>query len=108
VQTADILRRLVPDFAIVVAGFLIAEWWGVGFAIICGIVARRGTSALVVNAMVVLISMVTAMIVQGPFDQRFGFVSDRPVANLLGLLLIVAVLALVIPRGPARAVGSGR
>lgn len=89
---------LVPDAVILIAAWAIAGWWGVAFGLVCALVARWGTVALTVNALAVLVAMVAAILLQGPLQQGFAFVAERPIANELGLLLIVAVLALVIPR----------
>jgi hypothetical protein len=46
----------------------------------------------------VLAAMVIAVLFETSLGTGFTFVEDRPVANELGLLLVVAVIALVVPR----------
>ncbi len=94
----DLVKRSHPDLAILLSGFLIAKWWGLLFAIVCVVVARFGTKALVVNALCVLGAMVIAVLFEAALRTGFVFVQRRPVANELGLLLVVAVIAIVIPR----------
>ena len=94
----EVVKPSLPDLAILLSGFLIAKWWGLLFGIACVVIARFGTKALVVNALCVLSAMVIAVLVETSLGTGFTFVEDRPVANELGLLLVVAVIALVVPR----------
>ena len=88
----------LPDLVVVVSGFLLAKWWGLAFGLGCVLVARFGTRALTLNALSVLVAMVLVVLFEGQLKLSFEFSSSRPIANELGLLLLVAVLALVIPR----------
>lgn len=94
----DLVKRSLPDLAILLSGFLIAKWWGFLFAIVCVVIARFGTKALVANALCVLGVMVIAVLFETALRTGFVFVQRRPVANELGLLLVVAVIAIVVPR----------
>ena len=94
----EVVKPGLPDLAILLSGFLIAKWWGLLFGIACVAIARFGTKALVVNALCVLATMVIAVLVEASLGTGFAFVQNRPVANELGLLLVVAVIALVVPR----------
>jgi uncharacterized membrane protein YwaF len=98
VNQRDLVRRSLPDLAILLSGFLIAKWWGLLFGIACVVIARFGTKALVANALCVLAAMVIAVLFETSLRTGFTYVKDRPVANELGLLLVVAVIALVVPR----------
>lgn len=94
----DAVKVNLPDVVVVVSGFLLARWWGLAFGLGCVLVARFGTRALTVNAFCVLVAMVLAVLFEGQLKLAFDFSSSRPIANELGLLLLVAVLTLVIPR----------
>lgn len=94
----ELVKRSLPDLAILLSGFLVAKWWGLLFAIVCVVIARFGTKALVVNALCLLGAMVIAVLFEAELRTGFVFVQRRPVANELGLLLVVAVIAIVVPR----------
>lgn len=94
----DAVKTRLPDLVVVISGFLLAKWWGLAFGLGCVLVARFGTRALTLNALCVLVVMVLAVLLEGQYKLSFDFSSSRPIANELGLLLLVAVLALVIPR----------
>lgn len=94
----ELVKRSLPDLAILLSGFLIAKWWGILFGVACVVIARFGTKALVVNALCVLGAMVIAVLFEAALRTGFVFVQRRPVANELGLLLVIAVIAIVIPR----------
>ena len=91
-------RERIADLATLVLGFAIARWWGLLFALVCCVLAQRGQGALVVACLTMLAALVTAVLVQGPLQQGFDFVSSRPIANEFGLLLVVAVVAIAVPR----------
>jgi hypothetical protein len=98
VNVRELVKRSLPDLAILLSGFLVAKWWGILFASVCVVIARFGTKALVANALCVLAAMVIAVLFEASLETGFAFVQHRPVANELGLLLIVAVIAIVVPR----------
>jgi hypothetical protein len=98
VSVRDAVKVNLPDAVVVVSGFLFAKWWGLAFGLGCVLVARFGTRALMLNALCVLVVMVLAVLLEGQLKLSFDFSSSRPIANELGLLLLIAVLALVIPR----------
>ncbi len=91
-------RERIADLATLVLGFAIARWWGLLFALVCCVLAQRGQGALVIACVTMLAAMVIAMLMQGPMQQGFVFVESRPIANEFGLLLVVAVVAIVVPR----------
>ncbi len=94
----DAVKVNLPDVVVVVSGFLFAKCWGLAFGLGCVLVARFGRRALTLNALCVLVAMVLAVLFEGTLKLDFDFSLSRPIANELGLLLLVAVLALVIPR----------
>ena len=98
----EFVRRHLSDAIVVLIGFLVAKWWGLAFAIICVVIGKFGMRALVLNALGVLALMVVAVLLEGNSAVNYTFVATRTIANELGLLLIVAVAALVIPRAEVR------